>query len=215
MSTSDVLDAKIRALVIELVESAPPAPTPSVIESQQSGPHRSKVKSVRTRRLVISASAGVAAVIAAVLVAVLLPSVGQQPPVAAAAQLRLIAANAANQVVPQLQRGQWLETQAHGLWSMDLEALGQGGGTPVPGAEATAEVTTTQWSNNFGESCYSLNIGQAEFSSPANEAAWDAAGLLNSPDGPQKDNPLANPDQCGISTTSNASNGTGLQFGAG
>jgi hypothetical protein len=154
-------------------------------------------------------------VIAAVLAALLLPSVGQHTPVAAAAQLRLIAANAANQAVPQLQRGQWLETQTQGLWSMDLESLGQGGATPVSGAEATAAVTTTQWSNNFGESCYSLSIGQALFASPVNEAAWDAAGLLNSPHGQQTDDPLANPDQCGLSPTSNASNGTGIQFGAG
>jgi hypothetical protein len=215
MSRNEVLDVKIRALVIELVESAPPAPTPSAIESKHWGPHRTQMRRPRTRRLVIAASVGVAAVIAAVLVAVLLPSVGERPPVAAAAQLRLIAANAANQVVPPLQRGQWLETQAQGLWSMDLEYLGQGGAIPVSGAEATAAVTTTQWSNNFGESCYSLNIGRAEFASPANEAAWDAAGLLNSPDQRQRDNPLANPDQCGISTTSNANNGTGLQSGAG
>ncbi len=215
MSTSEVLDAKIRALVIELVESAPPAPTPAAIELKQWGPHPSKMRPARTRRLVISASVGVGAVIAAVLVALLLPSVGQHPPVAAAAQLRLIAANAANQAVPQLQRGQWLETQTEGSWSMDLAYIGQGGAIPVSGAEATAAVTTTQWSNNFGQSCYSLSIGQAQFASQANEEAWDAAGLLNSPDGHQKDNPLANPDQCGFSATSNASNGAGIQSGAG
>jgi hypothetical protein len=154
---------------------------------------------------------------AVVLAAALLPSVGQHPPVAAAAQLRLIATNAANQVVPQLQRGQWLETQTQELWSMDLEYLGQGGGgaTPVSGAQASAAVTTTQWSNNFGESCYSLSIGPAQFDTPANEAAWDGAGLLNSPHGQEEDDPLANPDQCGVSTTSNASNGTGLGFDAG
>ena len=98
---------------------------------------------------------------------------------------------------------------------MDLAYLGQGGAVPVSGAEATAAVTTTQWSNNFGESCYSLSIGQAQFASPANKAAWDAAGLLNSPHGNQKDNPLANPDQCGFSATSNSSNGSGIQSGAG
>src|ERR1700722_17596863 len=141
MSTSsEVLDAKIRALVIELVESAPPAPTPSVIEWRQWEPHPSKMRPARTRRLVISGSIGVGAVIAAVLGALLLPSVGQHPPVAAAAQLRLIAANAANQAVPQLQRGQWLETQTEGSWSMDLAYLGQGGAVPVSGAEATAAV---------------------------------------------------------------------------
>ncbi len=215
MSTSEVLDAKIRAFVIELVESAPPAPTPAVIESKQWWPQLSRKRSAPTRRLVISASVGVGAVIAAVLVALLLPEVGQHPPAAAAAQLRLIAANAANQVVPQLQRGQWLKTQTEGSWSMDLTYIGQGGAIPVSGAEATAAVTTTQWSNNFGESCYSLSIGQAQFASSANEAAWDAAGLLNSPHGAEKNDPLANPDQCGFSATSNASNGTGLQSGAG
>ena len=44
MSTSEVLDAKIRALVIELIESAPPAPTPAAIESEQWGPHPSKMR---------------------------------------------------------------------------------------------------------------------------------------------------------------------------
>jgi hypothetical protein len=96
---------------------------------------------------------------------------------------------------------------------MDLESLGQGGGTPVSGAEATAAVSATEWSNNFGESCYSLSIGQAQFASVTNEDAWDAAGLTNSPQ--QQDTPLENPTEQCESTTSNASNGAGLGFGIG
>ena len=218
MSESEVLDMEIRSLVTELMDSAPPAPLLPQLESNVYSPVRRPKWMLGhiDRRPRFLAFGGFAAVAAATALAlVLLPSTGQRIPTAAAAQLRLIADNVANQVVPRLQRGQWLKTQAHVLWSMDLEYLGQGGATPVSGAEATAAVTTTQWSNNFGESCYSLSIGHAQFASPVNQAAWDAAGLLNSPDDQQKDTPFGNPEQCGVSTTSNASNGTGLPFGAG
>ena len=157
---------------------------------------------------------GLTAVAAAtVLVVALLPSTEQRIPSAAAAQLRLIANNLANQTGPQLQRNEWLETHIKEEWSMDLESLGQGGGTPISGAEATAAVSATEWSNNFGESCYSLSIGQAQFASATNEDAWGAVGLTNSPQ--QRDTAFENPTEQCESTTSNASNGAGLGLGIG
>jgi len=216
MSKSELLDMQIRSLVAELIESAPPAP--SIPEPEPGAGRLTPVSKRRhfhtTTRSGVFTLGGLTAVAAAtVLVVLLLPSTGQRIPSAAAAQLRLIADNLANQTEPQLQRNEWLETHIKEEWSMDLESLGQGGGTPVSGAEATAAVSATEWSNNFGESCYSLSIGQAQFASVTNEDAWDAAGLTNSPQ--QQDTPLENPTEQCESTTSNASNGAGLGFGIG
>jgi hypothetical protein len=216
MSKSEVLDMEIRALVAELIESAPPAP--SIPELEPGATTLTAVSRWRrfhtTSRSEVFALGGVTAVAAAtVLVVLLLSSTGQRIPSAAAAQLRLIAENLANQTEPQLQRNEWLETHIKEEWSMDLESLGQGEGTPVPGAEAAAAVSATEWSNNFGESCYSLSIGEARFASVSNEEAWHAAGLTNSPQ--QRDAPFEDPTEQCESTTSNASNGMGLGFGIG
>jgi hypothetical protein len=204
MSTSDVLDEKIRALVIELVDSAPLAPTPSAIESRQSDVYRLKKGPARTRRLV-SASVGIVVVIAAVLVAVLLPWVGQRPPAAAAAQLRLIAANAANQPVPTLGNDQWLEVKSQSTYAFTVTTLGS---LSAGGASATIPTTSTNWSNDFGETCWTIDFSDAHFASPSNQTAWSSLGLSTSPTQPAL-------SDCEISTTGDANNGAGFAYGAG
>src|ERR1700677_1296115 len=130
MSKSEVLDMEIRSLVAELIESAPPAPSLPELEpgAARLAPASKRRHSHTTTRSGASALGGLTAVAAAtVLVVLLLPSTGQRIPNAAAAQLRLIADNLANQTEPHLQRNEWLETHIKEEWSMDLESLGQGG----------------------------------------------------------------------------------------
>jgi hypothetical protein len=205
MSTSDVLDAKIRALVIELVESAPPAPTPSTIDSKQWDAQRPRRKPARTRRFVVAAPVGVVVAVAAVLLAFLLPSVGQRTPAAAAAQLRLIAANASNQPALTVGRDQWLEVTSQSTNSIALTMVGS---TPVTGATASISSTSTQWSNNFGETCWTTTFGSVQFASASNQTAWTSAGLSTSPAQPTASNCLYNPD-------ADASNGGGFAYGGG
>jgi hypothetical protein len=205
MSTSEVLDAEIRALVIELVESAPPAPSPSAIESSQWDSHRSRRKLARTRRRLATTSVGVVVAIAIVLLAVLLPSAGQRLPVAAAAQLRLIAANASNQPVLTLGRDQWLEVKTKGMYTITVTSMGS---RSVSGGSASIPVSSTDWSDNFGQTCWTREFGQAQFASPSNQAAWTSVGLSTRPT-------HATLPNCQIDSAANARNGAGLAFGAG
>jgi len=131
------------------------------------------------RRLAVLCSTGGAIAAAMLLGVLLVPTVGQHQPVAAAA-LKKIAANARNQSVPQLSDGQLLYTSEQ--VSMFAQ-VSQVGSTPTPDAQATVGATVQQWTDKHGNSCISMTSGSAQFASPVNAAAWKAAGLLDSPSG--------------------------------
>jgi len=132
------------------------------------------------RRLAVLCSTGGAIAAAMLLGVLLVPTVGQHQPVAAAAALKKIAANARNQSVPQLSDGQLLYTSEQ--VSMFAQ-VSQVGSTPTPDAQATVGATVQQWTDKHGNSCISMTSGSAQFASPVNAAAWKAAGLLDSPSG--------------------------------
>ena len=116
---------------------------------------------------------------AAVLIVALLPVVGRRPASqAAAAELHRLADNAANQPVIQLGSGQWLQSEQDVSFFAEVSQVGS---TPTPEARATVSATLKEWSNSVGESCVSSTATPAQFASSANQAAWHAAGLLDSP----------------------------------
>ncbi len=200
MLTTEELDARIRVLVTELMNSAPQAP--SLLELESVHPSQVNAGASRARRPVHRARwvslAGIGALaIAALLVAVLLPSVGQKQPVAAASQLRLIATAAAQQPMSQLASNQWLETQQEVSYSYSVTQVGT---EKVSGATASVAGGIDQWSNNFGESCWTATIGDATFASPTNEAAWKRIGLATTPSHSKN-------GSCGAVSGDNVSNG--------
>ena len=180
---TDILDEEIRLLVVELVESAPQAPTLSELEwrdgeADETAVHLGRRTMVRRRPLVVGGGFGaIAAVI--LLVVLLLPS-GQHEPVAAAAQLNQIADNVVSEGAPSLSQGQYLETESR---ISILATVSQVGSTPTPGALATITATITQWTDRFGDACVLATSSPAEFASPVNQAAWKAAGVLTTPTG--------------------------------
>jgi hypothetical protein len=86
-------------------------------------------------------------------------------------------------------------------------------------SEATAASipeTVTQWSDNFGQTCSITNFGQAQFVSPANQAAWNAVGLSNTPTQQSANTPRGRTASgCVDGSAANASNGGGLAHGGG
>lgn len=133
----------------------------------------------RPRLLAVAGGVGTAAA-AALLVVLLVPSLGRHEPLAAAAELREIATNASTQTPAPLGQGQLLHTEEQ------VSLLGQVtqlGSTPTPDAQATVSGTINEWSDAYGDSCISASSGSAQFASPVNQAAWKAAGMLESPNG--------------------------------
>jgi hypothetical protein len=119
-----------------------------------------------------------AAVAVAVLVVQLGPGIGGQPVSSAAAELQQIAANATNQPTPSLGSGQWLSTELNLEYTAQISDVGS---TPAPDAQATVVASVKVWSNDAGQACTSGTYGPAQFASPANRAAWQAAGLRDAP----------------------------------
>jgi hypothetical protein len=179
---TDTLDERIRELVTELMESAPQAPSLSELEWRDDrvpAASNRAMQRARLRRHPLALLGGLGAVVGVILLLVLLlPSAGEHQPAAAAAQLSQIAANAAGQPTPSLSDGQYLETES--TVSL-LATVTQVGSTPTPNAQATINGTITQWTDRFGDSCISATSSPAQFASPANQAAWKAAGVLDSP----------------------------------
>ncbi len=159
----------------------------------------------RPRRGVYLGAIG-AAVAVVLLITVLLPNVGQHPPVAAAAaELRQIGTNLANRPVPQLNRDQWLETKQQISYAMVVDQIGS---TKISGAQATVVASQTNWSNNFGETCLLPGLGQAQFASAANEMTWKSVGLTV--------DPIQQPvSSCSNLEGANAGNGMSLLSGSG
>ena len=210
-TSEEQLDAKIRALVVELIESSPPPPLFSTITATpQIASRVPRSKARRTRTISIAMSlVGITAV--SVLLVVILPSASQRIPVAAAAQLRLIAANTEGQPVPTLGRGQWLKIGAQSSNFVNVTGIGS---AAVSDATASIPETVTQWSDNFGQTCSTTKFGQAQFASPANQAAWNAIGLSDTPTQLPTTTPtIPTTAGCVVNSGTNASNGGGLATG--
>ena len=151
-------------------------------------PHSPTTPRLRRRSRAMAVAVAVVAVAVASLVMALVPGpVGQKLPVAEAAQLRLIATNAARQPVIQLGSDQWLRMGEVSLVSLEATHQVPDGeldgkpvvtSRPIPDAAATVRVTSTEWYNSIGQACVSLRPGPITFtSSGANQAAWRKAGL--------------------------------------
>lgn len=194
MPTTDALDARIRELVAELMASTPQAPVLPGLEWAEAGqldarsgapadtpgatPAGTHHRPGRRRRVSMLV-AGVSTTVVAVLVVVLvLPTAGRRPPAAAAAALRQLATTAASGSLPQLGSGQWLLTHDSVSFSANV---GQVGASSTPGAQATMHADIEEWSDGNGDACTSASFDPAQFASPANRAAWTAAGLLVDP----------------------------------
>ena len=131
----------------------------------------------RVRVLILAAGVAAGVVAAVVLAAVPPPTKGHRAPLAAAAELRLIAANAAAQPIPALHGDQLLFTENR------LALLAQAGpmGTTTPTTQATIDIDVKKWSNATGQSCVSITADPAQFRSPADQTTWSTLGLLDSP----------------------------------
>ncbi len=170
MSTSDVLDTKIRALVIELVESAPLAPAPSTIES---GP---QARSRPRRRHVMYVVPGLAAAAVIALVAgILLPTGKGGPSSAAAAQLHYLANIAAAQPTPVLQPGQYYNQ----VWEESAQmspSSPPGDRLPGPNVYFLAQAQLATWVDATGTGRCTFTPSGTTFISSADRAAWQAEG---------------------------------------
>ncbi len=182
MSTTDASDSAIRSLIAELIGSAPQAP--SLPELDRRDPRRPRPRRVRPRRgryrshPLALLGAGLVLLVASLLV--LVASVGQRQPVAAAAQLRQIAARAAGRPVLRLGRDHWLLTRQ--VYSTSL-VVASARSHPATRAQASVIVTDTQWSDSFGQACISSSSGPARFASSAAKTSWLSSGLSASPTG--------------------------------
>jgi hypothetical protein len=156
-----------------------------------------------TRRVRLSAVAAAALAASSALILQLLPA--STLPVAEAAQLRLIATNAAKQSVPVLGRNQWLETKQEESYSIDVTHSSSG---PISGTEANVMATSTTWSDNYGDTCFSVAFGTLRFASAESAATWRSVGLSVTPTEQQ---PILGCD--GGLSGANQSNGLALGVG--
>jgi hypothetical protein len=204
MPMPDVLDFQIRSLVTELIESAPGPPLLQFLGGVVLEADRGRRIARRRGAFAISGGVVVAAIAATLTVTLLLPVSGRFPvSEAAAAQLRQIALNAAAQPRVAPGQGQWLKTVQTGSFFAQVSQVGS---TPTPDAQATVTATIDEWSNDTGDSCVSATTSPAQFASPANEAAWKAAGLLVDP----TSEPI---EGCSSVEGATASNGVGQGVG--
>jgi hypothetical protein len=94
---------------------------------------------------------------------------------------------------------QWLRTVEDVVYTLHVT---ESDSKPIIGAEASITGTVIQWSNNFGESCWTTAVSSATFATPANKRAWDAIGLPDSPNYPTN-------GLCGSVASANVVNGQG------
>jgi len=201
MQSTDALDARIRVLVAELIESAPQATEFVELDARKPLPLSGR-RNASYRRIWVVGVLGVAC-LSMVLFVVLSGPVGIGLNEAAAAQLRQIAANASTQPGVELGANQWLFTTQRVSFFV---AVSQVGSTPTPGVEATINATIQEWSNDFGQACASATAQPAQFASPSNREAWQSEGLLTEP---------AVQPVTGCSTANGASASNGLGRGVG
>jgi hypothetical protein len=183
MSTTEDLDVQIRSLITELMDGAPPAPSVTELDSVDvgrpaRGHSREPQRSWSQPRKAVVASA-VTAAAAGVALALVLALTGQPRQDAAAAQLRRIASRvAARQPRPQVGAGRYLMTQVDASLLLTASYIGSGA---ARNAQATVHATIQQWTDKYGDTCTTTSSSRAMFAGPVNQAAWSAAGLLDSP----------------------------------
>jgi hypothetical protein len=205
MPTTDTSDLHIRSLIAELIGSAPQAP--SLPELEWRDPRRSRPRRLRLRRpgrrRQRPALLGAGLVLLLTSVLVFVTAVGERQP-AAAAQLRTIAAHAADQPVLRLGRDQWLVTTQVYVTSLVVTSA-----RSLPGsrARATVTVTDTQWSNDVGQACISSSSSPARFASNADKTAWLSTGLSDDP----TEQPVAS---CPLFVSADETNGFAAGIGA-
>src|ERR1022692_2276551 len=209
MPTTDTLDSEIRSLIAELMDSAPLAISPQELEGRVS--HQSFVHSRRAPwsrpclhpRLLVNVVGTVTIALVALLLVLLLPGSGGHQPIAAGSELRSIAANVATQSPPPLGKGQWLATEERVSLSAKVSEVGK---TLTPNAQATVSATIKEWTDPYGDVCISATSGPAQFSSPIDQAAWQAAGVLVNPHG----QPVITCTSVQILSSGNADGGGGV-----
>jgi hypothetical protein len=187
--SSDLIEARMRSAVNDAVRDLPLAylegprrhgsdrATVYLIEATSDIHQGGSAPGVRRRGRRPFVIAGVAAAtIAAVAGLTLTPTnSSNSPTIAAAAQLRTIADLASEQTGPQLQAGQFLLTKEKVAFNVQLGP---------PHADATLVESTSLWSNGEGGSCLQASVGPPQFSSAADQAAWQALGSSNVPAAP-------------------------------
>jgi hypothetical protein len=130
---------------------------------QQGGP--------KSRRLLLAiGSAAVAAILAVVLVIVSQTA----PSVSAAAELTHIAHIVATEEPPALRPGQTLYSERTAMIELTFTYVN---GVAVPAVHADVPVSIQIWSKSDGNVAYGERFGTAQFTSPAAQTAWSAAGL--------------------------------------
>ena len=181
MSTTESLDTGIRSLVTELMESAPLAPSVLELENRGAGRPRSRNRrtpwSKRQPRRWATATALGAAVTALLLVVLLLPTPSVQPPSAAAAVLRHLAARAAvAEPEPILNGGHWLQSDFRVSY---LAAPPHEGpeSAALQSARAVVTVNAEDWANDLSQYCSQQVVTSVTYSSPASQRAWSSSGI--------------------------------------
>jgi hypothetical protein len=177
---TDTIDQQIHQLVAELMDSAPQAPPLPELEWGGAAPRSRQVFS-RTRwgpLLTLGGLCAVVAIAAGLLLTILWPGGPIQPTSAAAEEFQTIATNAAKQTIPQPGPGQWLYVRQKVSAQGDVSQIGS---TPTLGAVATFVGYVEEWTNAKSSSCVLGDFGAPQFATPANRAAWIAAGMLADP----------------------------------
>lgn len=163
------------------VESAePPVKLEEVRQVVESRPRRRRLY----RAVVMAGCLAIVVVIVAAVVAVhtgakhaRIKTATSHPTVRA--QLHQIALMAARAPIASPGPNQWLGIEQE----MAIAAyVSQVGDTPTPDAKSTINVTVDTWADTTGQACVSASTQPALFDSPANQAAWAAAGLTDQPD---------------------------------
>jgi hypothetical protein len=131
----------------------------------------------RSRRLARwSIGVTVAAAAIAALILQVAPTSKVTTSEAAAAEIARLAD--AVQPAPALLAGQWYQYKLQGVLSAHVSTVGN---TPTPNAQASIPIAIGQWSNSTGAICTSQQFGTATFASPVNAQAWQAIGLVDTP----------------------------------
>ena len=168
------LSERIRDLVDAAID---PVTVADVREVRDNRPTRHK--GAHKGLLVGIVTLAVAVVLVAVALVPTAHSNKHHAPIAAATQLRKIALAVERQADDSPSANQWLRTEQ----SMSIAAgVSQVGSTLTPDAQATINATITTWSNTTGQACISAATQPAQFATPANQAAWSAAGLTDQPE---------------------------------
>ena len=106
------------------------------------------------------------------------PALIRSPHRSAAVQLQNIALSAGRQPARDPTANQWLQTEQTASIAAYVSDVGN---TPPQMRRPRSTPRSATWSDTTGQACISATTDPAQFASPANEAAWTAAGLIDQP----------------------------------